>query len=63
MPVKPTAQPDNPEQSKRFIDTAREVEADESPEAFDRVFGEVVKSPKEPQTSQVPQPVSPPKQS
>ncbi len=35
--------PDDPEQSKRFIDTAREVEADESPEAFERAFERVVR--------------------
>lgn len=34
---------DDPEQSKRFIDMADEVEANEDPEAFDRVFDEVVK--------------------
>jgi hypothetical protein len=35
--------PDNPEQFKRFIDMAREVEADESPEALDRAFNKVVR--------------------
>ena len=49
MPHKPAPQPDDPEQSKRFIDTAREVEADEDPEAFERVFGAVVKSPPKPE--------------
>jgi hypothetical protein len=34
--------PDNPEQFKRFIDMAREVEADESPDAVDRAFKAVV---------------------
>jgi len=50
MPTGPKGQkrpadviPDNPEQSKRFIDMAREVEADESPEAFERAFESVVK--------------------
>ncbi len=43
MPGKPTPPPDNPEQSKRFIDMAREVEADESPEAFERAFEKVVR--------------------
>lgn len=32
---------DDPAESKRFIDMAREVGADESPEAFDRAFGSV----------------------
>ena len=41
------APPDNPEQFKRFIDMAREVEADESPEAVDRAFDKVV-SPRKP---------------
>jgi hypothetical protein len=32
----------DPEQHKRFIDMAREVEVDERPEAFDRAFKRVV---------------------
>ncbi len=43
MPRKPTPPPDNPEQFKRFIDMAREVEADESPDAVDRAFNKVVR--------------------
>ena len=41
---KPTPPPkaDNPEQSRRFIGMAREVEADESPGATDRAFNRVV---------------------
>jgi hypothetical protein len=39
---KPPANADNPEQSKRFIDMAREVEADESPGTADRAFNRVV---------------------
>jgi hypothetical protein len=34
--------PDDPEQSKRFIDTAREREADETEEGADRAFKKVV---------------------
>jgi hypothetical protein len=34
--------PDNPEQFKRFIEMAREVEADESPDAIDRAFNKVL---------------------
>jgi hypothetical protein len=34
MPRKPKSKPDNPEQFKRFLDVAREVEVDESPEAL-----------------------------
>jgi hypothetical protein len=33
--------PDDPEQSKRFIDMAREVEADESPEKLERFFKKI----------------------
>jgi hypothetical protein len=33
--------PDDPEQSKRFIETARNAEADERPEAFDDAFRQV----------------------
>jgi hypothetical protein len=41
MPRKPKLQPDDPAQSKRFINMAREVGADETEkgrEAFDRTF-------------------------
>jgi hypothetical protein len=34
---------DDPEQSKRFIDLAREVEADESTDAVDRAFKKVLR--------------------
>ncbi len=34
--------PDDPEQSKRFIDTAREIEADETEEGAERVFKKVI---------------------
>ena len=42
MPRKPKPPPDDPEQSKRFIEAARELGADESPEAFEKVFKKVV---------------------
>jgi len=42
MPNKPKPKPDNPEQSKRFIDTAREREADETEEGADKAFKKVV---------------------
>jgi hypothetical protein len=45
MPRKPKPQPDNPEQFKRFIDMAREVEVDEDPEALERAFNKVVRQP------------------
>jgi len=35
--------PDDPEQSKRFIDMAREVGADESKDALERAFEKVVR--------------------
>jgi hypothetical protein len=34
---------DDPEQSKRFIGAARQIEADESGEAFDRTFRKMVR--------------------
>ena len=43
MPRKPKPPPDNPEQFKRFIDMARAVEVDESPDAIDRAFKKVVR--------------------
>jgi len=36
--------PDDPEQSKRFIDTAREREADETEEGADKAFKKVASS-------------------
>jgi hypothetical protein len=59
MPRKPKPPPDNPEQFKRFIDMAREVEVDESPGAFDRAFKKVARpqkraSPSEPKTGSTP---------
>jgi hypothetical protein len=47
MARKPQTRPqDNPEQSKRFIDTAREHEADETEEGARRAFQKVTKAPK-----------------
>jgi hypothetical protein len=43
---KPESSLDDPAQSKRFIDMAREVEVDESPEAFELAFKKVVRSKK-----------------
>lgn len=49
MPRKPKPRPDDPEQFKRFIDMAREVEADESPDAVDRALERVIrKRPQQP---------------
>jgi hypothetical protein len=41
---------DDPEQSQRFKDTAREVEADD-PKALDRAFKKVASAPKQPPSS------------
>lgn len=35
--------PDEKPQSERFIETAREIGTDETPEAFERVFDKVAK--------------------
>ena len=40
----PAPKPDDPEQSKRFIEAARQIEADESGEAFRRAFEKIVPS-------------------
>jgi hypothetical protein len=44
MPEKPKSpqKADDPEQSKRFIDAAREAEADETDEGADKAFKKVV---------------------
>jgi hypothetical protein len=42
MPRKRAPKPDNPEQFKRFIKTAREVEVDESPGALERALDRVI---------------------
>jgi hypothetical protein len=44
MGRKPKPPPDDPAQSKRFIDMAREVEADESKDALERAFEKIVTS-------------------
>ena len=43
MPRKPSVSPDDPEQSKRFIDMAREVGAAETEEEAERAFKKVAK--------------------
>ncbi len=42
MTKKAAPKPDDPKQSKRFIDKAREIEADESEEGAERAFKKVV---------------------
>jgi hypothetical protein len=43
MARKPERKPDDPEQSKRFIDAAKEAGADETEPGADRAFKKVVK--------------------
>ena len=45
---KPPTNADNPEESRRFIDMAREMETDESPGATDRALEKIIQpNPKE----------------
>jgi hypothetical protein len=46
MSRKPKPPIDDPEQSKRFIDMVREVEAEKPSPDFERVFRKVAKQPK-----------------
>jgi hypothetical protein len=46
MPRKPKPPPDDPEQSKRFIDMAREVGAETPSPDLERVFRKVAEQPK-----------------
>ncbi len=41
MPRKPAPKPDDPEQSKRFIETAEQVGADTDDEALERAFKKI----------------------
>jgi hypothetical protein len=41
MTQKRERKPDNPEQSKRFVETAMEVEADQDREALDRALKKI----------------------
>jgi hypothetical protein len=40
--IDPPSEADDPEQSRRFIDMARDVEVDETSGAFDRAFKRIV---------------------
>lgn len=44
MTKKPKLPPDDPDQSRRFIEAAREAETDDSPKAFERAFQRVMKA-------------------
>jgi hypothetical protein len=46
MPRKPRPPPDDPEESKRFGDMAREVGAERPSPDFERVFRKVAEQPK-----------------
>lgn len=46
MPRKPAPKPDDPEEYKRFLNTARKLGADESPAAMERAFKKVMLSAK-----------------
>jgi hypothetical protein len=42
MPTKPPKpKQDDPKQSKRFVETAKEIGADENPKAFEKAFKKV----------------------
>ena len=41
MPRKPNPKWDDPEESKRFLETAKAVEASDDPKEFERVFKRV----------------------
>lgn len=45
MTKKPERKPDDPEQSKRFIDAAKEAEADETEKGSDSAFKKVTQPP------------------
>lgn len=47
MPRKPS-KPDDPEQSKRFVETAEEVGADRDDEALERAFKKIAPQTREP---------------
>lgn len=44
MTRKPERKPDNPEQSKRFIEAAKKADADETEAGADRAFKKIVSS-------------------
>jgi hypothetical protein len=46
---KPAPPPDDPEQSKRFEEAARELDVDESGEAFERLLDTVLPKPPQPE--------------
>jgi hypothetical protein len=51
MPRPREPKPDDQEQSKRFIEKAREIGADEDKSAADKLMGELAKMPRDPHKS------------
>jgi hypothetical protein len=45
MPRKPAPKPDDPAQSQRFLDIAKEVGADTDNEALERAFKKITENP------------------
>lgn len=43
MPRKPAPKPDDPEEYKRFLETAKAAEAEKDPKAFERAFMRIAK--------------------
>lgn len=43
MPRKPKPPPDDPEEYKRFLETAKAVEAEKDPKVFERAFKSIAK--------------------
>ena len=52
MPRKPKPQPHDPKEYKRFLETAKAVEAEEDAAAFERAFAKIV--PKQPRPKAAP---------
>ncbi|HZR03976.1 MAG TPA: hypothetical protein VFA81_12490 [Burkholderiales bacterium] len=52
MQRKPKPKPDDKEQSRRFVETAKELEANKNKEAFERALDAVVRPQKETKTQQ-----------
>ena len=53
MPRKPNPPPDDSQQSRRFIETAREIGADESGEAFEHAFKHLVQTKSKPKMTKL----------
>jgi hypothetical protein len=43
MPQKPKRKPDDPKQYKRFLEAAKEAQADETEEGADRAFNKITR--------------------